>query len=190
MIEQTTSFGLDKNTCRVEKDVICKNKCRTKGVMLAAYNCGIICAYRELYSSESLSQVSIFLLDIISFSKCIPKYLIYACHLDEYLKHNKVTEISERGKTLQASTFVIDRLHIKNHVRENCHLNYNADLYDEMLKINTVVCEEANFWIGGFKHAMKHMNQERFNFFLYIMLNIYNEQKLVLNKKNSINQYK
>ena len=175
---QSISFGLDKNTCRVEKDVKCNNKCRSKGIMIAAYNCGIICGYREIFTSESLSQVSIFLLDLISFSNELPKFLIYdnACHLDKYLEHNKIKTISERGKKLKESHFVIDRLHIKNHVRQNCHINYNADLHEDLFKLNTVVCEKANYWLSGYKHAMKHMSQDRFNFFLYIILNIYNEE--------------
>ena len=42
----------DTNNCLVDKDEICNNKCHTKGVLLTAYNCGIVCSYREIISSE------------------------------------------------------------------------------------------------------------------------------------------
>jgi hypothetical protein len=92
-----------------------------------------------------------------------PKYLIYdnACDLSEYIQNNKIGEKSERGKTLQDSTFVVDRLHIKNHVREDCHKIYNIDLQEDLLEVNSVVCEELNYWFGLYKHAMKHMNSDR-----------------------------
>ena len=48
--------------CRVQKDLVipCLKKCRTTGVLLTVFNCGIICGYREIFSAESLSQVAIF----------------------------------------------------------------------------------------------------------------------------------
>ena len=58
---------------------------------------------------------------------------------------------------------------------------FNANLHDDLFKVNTVVCEETNYWLSGFKYAMKHMNQDRYNFFLFIILNIYNEEKIILN---------
>jgi hypothetical protein len=41
-----------------------------------------------------------------------------------------------------------------------------------------MVCEQINFWLGGFKYAMKHMNVYRYNFFLYIILNELNNVKI------------
>lgn len=113
----------------------------------------------------------------------MPKYLIYdnACHLDEFLRNANVIDKSERGAKINDFEFVIDRLHIKNHTRAICHTNYNPNLYDELFKINTVVCEETNYWLSGFKFIMKHMNADRFSFFLFIILEIYNNEKLVLN---------
>ena len=179
---QLIKFGTDGTTCRVDKDDLCNNKCRTKGVFLAAYNCGIVCGYREIFTAESLSQVTMFLIDMISFSFSLPQYIIYdnACHLYEYVQNNIVNK-SERGQKLLDSKLVIDRLHIKNHVRSDCHLVFNANLHDDLFKVNTVVCEETNYWLSGFKYAMKHMNQDRYNFFLFIILSIYNEEKIILN---------
>ncbi len=77
------------------------------------------------------------------------------------------------GNILHKSIFVIDRLHIKNHVRKDCHTIYNADLHNELFEINSVVCEEVNYWFGFYKHAMKHMNNIRFNFFKFVILDLY-----------------
>jgi hypothetical protein len=80
-----------------------------------------------------------------------PKYSIYdnTCHLSEYIKNNKIGEKFERGKTLKDSKFVIDRLHIKIHVRVDCHKIYNIDLQEDLLKVNSFVCEELKLlvWI-------------------------------------------
>ena len=64
-----------------------------------------------------------------------------------------------------------------------CHEKLNADNFKELLKVNTVVCEETNFWIGGFKHMMKHMNANRYNVFLFIISTKYNEEKTIHNRE-------
>ena len=46
-----------------------------------------------------------------------------------------------------------------------------------------IVCEELNYWIGLYKHAMKHMNSDRNNFFIYIILDIYNNEKIRLRER-------
>ena len=79
------------DTCRIRKDndIPCLKKTRTKGMFLLVFNCGIIGSFKEIFGSESLSQVSSCLLEIIEE---LPKYIIYddACHLDPYIKkHNK-----------------------------------------------------------------------------------------------------
>jgi hypothetical protein len=165
------------------KDEVCNNKIRTKGVLLTAYNCGIICSYCEILSSESLTQVTQLLLDTISYSTVFPKYIIYdnACHLSVYIKNHNIGDKSKRGDILMKSKFVIDRFHIKNHVRDDCHQVYNADLHKELFSVNSDVCEEVNYWFGIYKHAMKHMNFIRFNYFMYIILNLYNIEKIKLN---------
>jgi hypothetical protein len=35
-------------------------------------------------------------------------------------------------------------------------------MIDGLYNINTVVVEEINYWLSGFKHNLKHMNYERF----------------------------
>lgn len=47
-------------------DLSCVNKTKTKGVVLAVFNCGIILGYRELFGAESCTQVCLFYLDILT----------------------------------------------------------------------------------------------------------------------------
>jgi hypothetical protein len=55
----------------------CANKTKTRGILLATYNCGIIVSYRELFGSESITQVVLFYLDLISICQKLPEYYIY-----------------------------------------------------------------------------------------------------------------
>ena len=71
----------------------------------------------------------------------------------------------------QQKKFAVDKLHIQGHKEDICLKTYHPHKYKELEKANTVVCEQINFRIGRFKYIMRHMNAERFNFFLYILLN-------------------
>jgi hypothetical protein len=39
-----------------------------------------------------------------------------------------------------------------------------------------MICGQRNFWISGYKHTVKQMNQYRFHFF-YIIFKYFNEIK-------------
>ena len=55
-----------------------------------------------------------------------------------------------------------------------------------------MICEHRNFWIGGYKHNFKHMNQYRFIFFFYIIFSYFNVIKEfgLLNIANTNDAYK
>jgi len=61
------------STCNTLKKNVtsCDVKCKTRGILLAATNCGIVVSFRELYGSESLTQVSMLFLDSIDYAKGI-----------------------------------------------------------------------------------------------------------------------
>jgi hypothetical protein len=52
-----------------------------------------------------------------------------------------------------------------------------CQIYPELLDQNTIICELVNFWLGKYKYITKQMNMNRFNFYLYIILNEYNKIK-------------
>ena len=67
---------------------------------------------------------------------------------------------------------------MKGHTGINCRLNNDPALYAELKDVNTVVCEQVNFWLGKFKYILKHMSFYRFNFFLFVILDNYNKVKI------------
>ncbi|CAF1092729.1 unnamed protein product [Brachionus calyciflorus] len=169
-------------SCNTEKSKgICDFKSRTKGVVLSVYNCGIVTGYRELFGSESCSQILMFYLDMGHYlKKPYPKFLIYddACHLKKMVDKNMIWEKSDRASFLKDINFAIDRLHINNHKDSWCLKNLHPENFSELNGINSVVCEETNYWLSGFKHNLKHMNHQRFNFFLFVILNMFNNTKI------------
>ena len=74
--------------------------------------------------------------------------------------------------------FAVDKLHIQGHKENWCLKNCHPKLFPELNDVNTVICEQINYWLGSYKYMMKHMNVNRFNFFLYIILNEYNKLKI------------
>jgi len=78
-------------------------KSRTKGLLISAYNCGIINGYRELYGSESISQVVLYYLDILSIVQKQPEIFLYddACHLRKYIEKRDFKNKTIRACELQ-----------------------------------------------------------------------------------------
>ena len=83
--------------------------------------------------------------------------------------------------------YVVDKLHIQGHTEAWCLQNCHPKLFPDLEPVNTVICEQVNFWLGRYKYIVKHMNIYRFNFFLYIILNQYNKIK-INGKFDSFNQ--
>lgn len=55
------------DTCNTEKSKLtsCDIKCKTRGILIMATNCGIVVSFREMYGAESLTQVALFYLDTL-----------------------------------------------------------------------------------------------------------------------------
>ena len=53
--------------CNTDKTIshTCDVKVKTRSILLALSNCGIIVGYRELYGSESITQVANMYLDMV-----------------------------------------------------------------------------------------------------------------------------
>jgi len=116
----------------------------------------------------------------------LPKYICYdnSCQLHKFCEKRNQTE---RSKFMDEKIYIIDRLHVQGHV-EGCQKIYHPRLYPDINNCNSMICEQRNYWISGFKHSVKHMNQYRFNFFFYISFDYYNEikSKGIINIDNSI----
>jgi hypothetical protein len=81
---------------------------------------------------------------------------------------------SVRAKVFESINYVVDKLHIKGHVGKNCLRFCHPKNFERLEKINTVVCEQKNFWLGKYKYIMRHMGMYRFNFFLFILCDGFN----------------
>ena len=86
--------------------------------------------------------------------------------------------MNPRLRDLINKKHIVDRFHINNHVDSWCLKNCNPNIRDDLKGVNTVVVEEINYWLGGYKHMIKHMNYERFHFFIYIISDHYNMEKI------------
>lgn len=101
-----------------------------------------------------------------------------ACHLKPYCEARAAECLSERVAIFNNIKYVVDKLHIKGHVGEICRNTVHPNLFPELDDSNTVVCEQTNFTIGRHKHQLKHMNKDRYHFFLYILFDMFNKVKI------------
>ncbi len=173
---------LNKNKCD-KLALVCEKKARSKGILIASTNCGIVTGYKEIFGSESLSQVSAFCCELVDIYENWPKYLVYdnSCKLRKYvMESNDFNRSSLRAQTLTETSYVVDRFHFESHSATDtyCREHCDANKYEELLEINTSVSEEINFWFSGYKHLLKHMNYERFHFLIFILFDEFNNNKL------------
>ena len=99
---------------------------------------------------------------------------------------------SSRAKIFTKINYVVDKLHIKGHIGKNCKKFCHPDIFSFLEPLNSVVCEQKNFWLGKYKYSLKHMSAHRFNFFIFIMCDAYNQlnvdKKLGFINNNYISQ--
>ena len=67
---------------------------------------------------------------------------------------------------------------MRSSVDHQCKLNNDPALFPQLDDTNTVICEQVNYWLGKFKNILKDMSFFRFNFFLFIILDTYNQIKI------------
>ena len=70
---------------------------------------------------------------------------------------------SNRKKKL--AIYVIDKLHIKGHTETWCKQNCHPQEFPELKDVNTIICEQVNYWSGKYKYMMKLLNSQRLFFF-------------------------
>ncbi|RNA24790.1 hypothetical protein BpHYR1_001525, partial [Brachionus plicatilis] len=135
----------------------CNHKSKTDGIFLGCYNCNIIASFKEIYSSESVPQASIFCLETFDCMYTIPDHIVYdlGCKMKKFINNKqRIKTETTRLNEFQQKAIVVDRFHFQKHSQEDyfCRENCDADKYSELNGINTSVCEEINFWLSGYKH--------------------------------------
>ena len=93
----------------------------------------------------------------------MPEFIVYddACHLRRFVEKSNRIKTTERLESFSKYKFVVDKLHIQGHIELWCHQNCHPRLHPSLKSVNTVICEQVNVWLGGFKYAIKHMNVHR-----------------------------
>ena len=152
--------------CNTDKAKVfsCEHKCKTHGILLAAFNCGIVIGYRELFGKESTTQVALLYLDIYDYYIGIKLKISYflfknircfsflredtrflclcdACRLCGFLE-KRIKSRKYRPNRLESIRpdkikYVVDRLHIKGHTEAWCLENCDPKLYPELQDLNT-----------------------------------------------------
>jgi len=110
-----------------------------------------------------------------------PDYIVYddACHLLRFVQNRiKRHPATQRLELFKDKNFVIDKLHIRGHKEDFCEKNCHPNNFPEIAQANTVICEQINYWLNNFKYILKHMNRQRYNFFMSIILREFNTIKI------------
>jgi hypothetical protein len=159
-------YSDNDSSCAVNKEMSCLNKKKTRGLLTCMTSCGSVRDFEELITHESLSSVTSLIKEVINLTGNNIEFVIYdnACHLSSYWFKNTSTDLVKPIK------FLIDRLHIGNHSRDSCRLNHNLDNEPDLKKFNSMACEQNNYIIGEYKHALKHMNIYHYNFFFLVII--------------------
>jgi hypothetical protein len=82
---------------------------------------------------------------------------------------------SKRAEIFSKINYAVDKLHIKGHIGKNCKKYCHPDNFPFLRPLNTVICEQKNFWLGKYKYSLKHMSVNRYNFFIFILCDSYNQ---------------
>lgn len=168
---------------------------RTAGVAAVVRPCGIIVNLTEMFTCESPTQMYIFLVFSFAHGRDIDrlKFVAYdrACDLHPFLcnLHKKGTYFADF--LLRHVKFCVDRFHVSKHIepcckppsKDNPNSKYHPDLpiFQAISSANTECAEQAFKWLNRYKTILRNMKQYRFNFFLYIIINLHNchrEQQL------------
>ncbi|XP_078667555.1 uncharacterized protein LOC144909414 [Branchiostoma floridae x Branchiostoma belcheri] len=170
--------------CNTKKD---RNGVRlnaiTAGVLAFIRPCNIIVSLNELFGSESKTQVYGHLHNLMS-KKEMEKtgFVIYddACHLRKFARNPSRAQTTPTTKKLASIEILVDRMHMRGHIDPWCKRNCGTGRFRDLDKVNTEVCEQVFSWLSRYKRMTKHMNKERFMFFLLYIAHLHNMREVKL----------
>lgn len=154
--------------------VILNDHLFSTGILSAFHSCGLHLQFIEMNKSEKRSDVLKLVCDISSNLQKNFKYCIYdnGCHLAETYKIHGV-----EFRQLDGMKFYIDRFHIKNHTRRVCQ-DHNMSNNKDLVDINSQVAEQNFSIMKKFRHSLKHMSKNHFNFFLICFYDKLNDKTI------------
>lgn len=167
----------DATACACLKDLHETDHICTAGILAMVSSCGLILAASEIYGSESLTQVHLFLYQVFFLHGLEPpQVLAYddACHLSMYL----LNRLQRFGRSALAvfillhvkMKIVVDKFHWRNHTGKFCRENNNPYECPMIKGRRTERCEETFQWLSGGKHIYRKMNEAHFMFTMLRMM--------------------
>ncbi|KAK3733841.1 hypothetical protein QZH41_008639, partial [Actinostola sp. cb2023] len=160
----------------------------TVGILVFERPCGVVTDVRELFGSESKSQVYAHLHTLLVKDHMKNTDIICyddACHLKKFAQNPVRSEKTSTSKKLSQIEILCDKFHFKNHVDRWCKTNCNPYNCDALKDVNTEVCEQLFSWLSGFSRITKHMNRWRFIFLMLYILDNHNEDISTENEYHS-----
>ena len=67
-------------------------------------------------------------------------------------------------------TCFLDRLHLRNHKREECQVLYNPNNIENFDNANTMICEQTFSWLSRYKKMFCSLPKTRFHFLLHCLI--------------------
>ena len=129
---------------------------RSRGFVMKVDGAGNIRNAAPLYKSESPSQIFLFVIETMYQElKEMPKeewgnyVLCYdnMCNLDNLRQARHPLPLPKPYDEMwMLIKKVIDRLHIRNHKRRKCHIDYSPHI-EQLEGINTMICEQTFAWL-------------------------------------------
>lgn len=164
------------DSCKKEENVD-KFHNRTAGMFYLFRSCGIRISHYEMYTSESLSDVFLCLLDTFGSTPEHINGIVYdrACGL-----HPFITRLSSEGnkpaKNYEILDYIVDIFHVEKHTQPKCILQNENCLYHPHLTkfskvkgMNTEVAEQSFSQLNRFKYMSRKMSySKRLLFFKFI----------------------
>ena len=153
------------------------------GILALVSSCGLFLAAKEIFGSESLTQVHLFLFEaffVHGLKDSAPQVFAYddACHLLKFLKNRVEKSIFAHWLLKVMKIWIVcDRFHFPNHKDPWCkkHVDPAKCKAPAFSKANTQAAEQAFSWLAGAKHLFRHMNEARFFFQMLRMMHLRNQ---------------
>ncbi len=164
---------------------------RTAGVAAMVRPCGIVVNYTEMFTCESPTQMYLFLVFTFARGRDFDRlrYVAYdrACDLHPFLKNLEKKGAYFARHLLRNVKFLVDIWHVDKHsepccqppgpLNPNCKYHPQHPDFHEISGCNTECAEQAFKWLNSYKKILKRMKRHRFNFFMYLMIDLHNQHR-------------
>lgn len=99
-----------------------------------------------------------------------------ACHLKKFCCNPVQQNVTEVSKRLADLDMVVDKMHFRNHVDRWCKSNCNPYDRPDLDGVDTEVCEQTFAWLTRYGRITRHMNQDRFLFYILNLCELRNKK--------------